>query len=217
MRKAISEWYQRKEGEKLPTTVLREVKVGDNLLMQVVVTQAPNGRDRLLFLRQDSVIIIPVIEHRGKIYTILGNEYRSGAAEEFLGFPAGSLEKPEKTLLEMAKDELCEETPIQREWITQVREINTGEKNYVSPGGTNEQIFYVRADITLPDEVDDIEKVLGGKVCGSVEESESITSVIVELRKNLIFKLPIEGNKLALSLLLDQDPELASRILEESS
>ncbi len=197
---AIARWYDKKLADGYDIRTVR--RIGNNF-MEVTESSKEDQRTRIAFLRQNSVVIIPIIDVRGKLFTILGREYREGAARVLTGFPAGSLDKPGESLLEAAKRELIEETPLQEEWITGISEIDTGPVNYVSPGGTNEQIFYVRVDIKIPDGID-IHK-LSGLVSGVHEEGETITSYVRDLDqlcKTFIHELETEGHKFAFMVLL---------------
>lgn len=194
---AIAKWYERKLADGFNLRSVR--RIGRNF-MEVVESSRADEKNRLAFLRQNSVIIVPIIKTRKGVFTILGEEYREGAAKIMKGFPSGSLDKDGEDLLTAAKRELLEETPIQEAWIKGMSEIYVGPTNYVSPGGTNEQIFYVRADIELPEEVElsDLE----GKECGVDEESESIKIHIRELTMDLFYELEVTGQKLALMMVM---------------
>lgn len=196
---AIAKWYERKLADGFSLRSVR--KIGRNF-MEVVESSRLDGKNRLAFLRQNSVIIIPIIKTRKGVFTLLGEEYREGAAKFMKGFPAGSLDKENEDLMTAAKRELLEETPIQEDWIKAMSEVDVGPTNYVSPGGTNEQIFYVRADIELPDNVN-IED-LDGEICGLEEEAESITVHLRELTFGLMNELEVACQKLALLMVLKE-------------
>ena len=203
---AIGIWHEnaRKEGWKV--TSLK--KVGNNFMESLIAEK--DEVKRLLFLRQNSVIIVPIIKWREQIFTLLGEEFRSGIMKKCLGFPAGSLDKLNESVIDGAERELLEETPIEEKWITNRSEINVGENNYVSPGGTNEQIFLYRFDVKIPDK-EDIYDLLEGKTCGVATENEEIISKVVKFNRDLIFQLPIESHKLAVStILLDEVTKILS-------
>ena len=160
---------------------------------------------RLAFLRQNSMFIVPVIYFRGKLYTLLGSEYREGAVGELIGFPAESLDKDETDLKSIALRGLLEETPLDPAWIKDITEIYTGPHNYVSPGGTNEQTIYMRANVHVPVDVD--LGALQGRISGVKEEGEQIIAKLTslrELRDGLVFELPGVNSKLAFMLLKEE-------------
>ncbi len=193
---AIARWYEKKLADGYEVRPLRRI----GRFIEVVESSRAGEPSRIAFLRQNSVFILPVIEIRGKLFTLLGEEYREGAARKTVGFPAGSLDKGGESLLEVAKRELLEETPLKEEWISGMSEIYVGGHNYVSPGGTNEQIFYVRADVRLPEDMDITD--LEGLISGVEAEGEHIVSHVRELTHDLVYELEISGQKLALLLML---------------
>lgn len=200
---AIAQWYERKLADGFNLRSVR--RIGRNF-MEIVESSRADQINRLAFLRQNSVVIIPIIKTRKGVFTLLGEEYREGAAKVMKGFPAGSLDKEGEDILAAAKRELLEETPIQAEWIVALTEIDVGPTNYVSPGGTNEQIFYVRADIELPDDVSlsDLE----GRECGVVAESEFIKTHFRELNFDLLYELEVANHKLALMMVLRENYDI---------
>jgi len=199
---AIAQWYDRKLTDGYDVRAIR--RIGKNF-MEVTESSREDQNTRLALLRQNSVVIIPIIDVRGQLFTILGAEYREGAAKILTGFPAGSLDKPGESILNAAARELVEETPLEEGWITGISEIDVGPVNYVSPGGTNEQIFYVKVDVKLPDDVDIHQ--LSGLVSGVPEEGEQITAYVRkvdELGETFIHELTTEGHKFAFMILLDK-------------
>jgi 8-oxo-dGTP pyrophosphatase MutT (NUDIX family) len=194
---AISGWYNR--AVSLGRNIRKVRQIGD--FMEIVETFNPdNNAKRLLQLVHDSVIIIPVINYRGKIFTVLGEEFRDGASETLVGFPAGRL-KPGSNIIEEAERELLEETPIKKEWITSLEQIDTGRRNYSTPGATNEQIHFVMANIQLPEGI--TPESLHGVHQGLEEEQESIDSIVEELNLDLLKLLGTESSKLGLLLALN--------------
>ncbi len=196
---AIAAWYERKLADGYSIRSVR--KIGKNF-MEVAESSHAQQMTRIAFLRQNSVFIIPIIKTRKGVFTILCEEYREGAGKVMMGFPAGSLDKADEDILTAAKRELLEETPIQENWITNLSEIDVGSTNYVSPGGTNEQIFLVKAEIQLPDGVEPHD--LANKTCGLQDENENIRTHIRELNRDLLYELEAMGQKLALLMILNE-------------
>lgn len=116
------------------------------------------------------------------------------------GFAAGSNDKDEK-LRAMAERELQEELGIPPSWLTEVRLIPTFRgADFVSPGGTNEQIALYEARVSLPKGRS--VKGLRSRVRGAAGEAESITSHVRELTPELFHSLHNTNEKLGLLLLL---------------
>ena len=156
---------------------------------------------RIGLLRQNSAFIIPVIEEEGgKVWTLIGEEFRAGAGMRLTGFAAGSNDKDEK-LRAMAERELQEELGIAPSWLMEVRLIPTFRgADFVSPGGTNEQIALYEARVKLPKGRS--VKGLRSRVRGAAGEAESITSHVRELTPELFHSLHNNNEKLGLLLLL---------------
>lgn len=193
---AMTSWYERTVA--LGRQIKNIRRIGD--FMEIVETFNPdNHARRLLQLAHDSVIIIPIINYRGKLFTVLGEEFRDGAGETLVGFPAGRL-KPGTTIIDEAERELLEETPIKKDWVTSFELIDVGQKNYSTPGATNEQIHFVKANISLPEGV--TPEDLHGVHQGVEEEHESINSIVEELNIDLLPVLGAESSKLGLLLAL---------------
>ena len=204
---AIAQWWDKKLAKGWDVRSKKEIRTKDGrTFMQLCEsTHAGDPINRLAFLRQNSMFIVPVIYFRGKLFTLLCSEYREGAVEELMGFPAESLDKDEDDLRSIALRGLLEETPMDPTWVGDITEIYTGAHNYVSPGGTNEQTIYMRANIHVPDDFD-LES-LEGRISGVQEEGERIVAKLTsltELHEGLVFDLPGVNSKLAFMLLRDE-------------
>lgn len=197
-RNALSSWYERTAATGADIRTVK--RIGDGFMDIVETVDLERKHRRLLQIVHDSVVIIPVIHFREKIFTVLGDEFRSGAGESLASFPAGRL-TPGVSIEEEALRELIEETPIKKEWVTDLQLLSTGERNYSTPGATNEQIHFVQADINLPAGVS-LEDI-NGKHSGLEEEGESITSIVTELNFELMYQLGSESGKLGLLLALN--------------
>ncbi len=200
----IKKWHEEAQRQGHKITILDEATDDQgrpNDFMHVVKMRREGiPYDLFYLLRQDSVVIFPVIHYRSEIYTLLGNEYRGGGLRHLTSLPAESLDKSDEDILEAAKRGLGEEVCIEPEWITNAKKIDVGSTNYASPGGSNEQIHLVRVDVELPDGVT-IED-LDGKVGGLEEEGEHITSCVRQISIELLDEIHTEGGKLALMKVL---------------
>ena len=97
---------------------------------------------------------------------------------------------------------LDEETPIEREWVKGIELLDLGEYNYVSPGSTNEQVWYTHADVELPQGVHLGE--LHDRVTGLEDHGERIVTSIHQFRRELFTELCNAADKLALLLILEK-------------
>ncbi|MEO0445654.1 MAG: NUDIX domain-containing protein [Verrucomicrobiota bacterium] len=200
---AIADWYERIRAVKgKPGPPFR--RLGNFLqLFRVELPKAIYGEStfRVGLLRQNSAFIIPVIEEEeGAAWTVLGEEFRAGAGMRLTGFAAGSNDK-EEALRSLAERELEEELGIQADWLEEVSLIPTfAGGDFVSPGGTNEQIALYEARVRLPKGmlVQDLHK----KTHGAKGEAEAVTSLVRELTPSLFHELHNTNEKLGLLLLL---------------
>ena len=204
---ALAKWWDKKLGKGWDVRSRKRITTGAGRTFMEVCesTHAGDPINRLAFLRQNSMFIIPVIHFRGKLYTLLCSEYREGAAEELIGFPAESLDKEEDSLKDIALRGLLEETPLNPAWIDDIKEIYAGPQNYVSPGGTNEQTIYMRADVHIPDGFD--LETLEGRISGVAEEGERIVAKLTSLQEihdGLVYELPGVNSKLAFMFLKEE-------------
>jgi len=199
----IAEWHEqnRKDGRVSETVV----RAGPIQIAKSAEADGKNGR--IVLLRNDSLFIAPLIAswergYREKLYTLLTTEYRAGAAHPTTQFPAESLETGEE-LHEAALRAFDEETPIHRSWVRGVELLDLGKENYVSPGGSNEQLWYARADVRLPRGIR--LKDLHNRITGLAEHGERITTSVHEFRRELFFTLSNAADKLALLLILEKE------------
>jgi 8-oxo-dGTP pyrophosphatase MutT (NUDIX family) len=158
---------------------------------------------RIGLLRQNSAFIIPVIETPdGAVWTVLGEEFRAGAGLRLTGFAAGSNDRAE-ALRSLAERELQEELGIHPSWLLEVRLIPTfAGADFVSPGGTNEQVALYEAQIRLPEGLSVPE--LHARTHGARGEAEAVTSHVRPLTPALFRDLHNNQEKLGLLLLLLQ-------------
>lgn len=189
----LKDWQTEAERQGHEVKVLAEA--GEDYMKQVEVTRS-DGHQRLLLLRLNSVVIVPIIHSRGKVFTLLCTEYREGALRELTGFPAESLDKSKEDILEAARRGISEELSIDPAWVGKASYIDIGPVNYTSPGTTNEQKAMVKVEINLP-ENQAIES-LDGRAGGLEEEGEHIVSSLRELSIELLSEIETEADKLAL-------------------
>lgn len=200
---AIGDWHERMRavGGKVGHPFRRLGHFLELFRVELPASVLGSRGSRVGLLRQNSAFIIPVIEEEGgKVWTIIGEEFRAGAGMRLTGFAAGSNDKDEE-LRAMAERELGEELGIDPSWLVEVRLIPTFRgADFVSPGGTNEQIALYEALVKLPKGRS--VKRLRSRVRGAAGEAEAVTSHVRELTPELFHSLHNNNEKLGLLLLL---------------
>ena len=190
---AVSDFINKLKDAGVSYTQLAEVEG----LIKVIRVPTPQGHEHTIFLRQHSVLLFPVIRVRDAYYTLLAEEFRTGAYEKLTGLAAGSMDHGGESIQDTARREIHEELPIDLSWIKKISLIYTGNSaNFVSPGNSNEQVFPVRIDLHLPQgvEIESLDK----QRRGVVDEGEDIVSHVREITENLFDELHTTGEKLAL-------------------
>lgn len=134
--------------------VIQEVRTHQNLLlMQIVRVWLPDWwgeKSRVYTWRQDSVVMIPIIQMRNEIYTIILEEFRGDSLKTVNCFPQGSMDHGGENPEDVALRETQEEMHIP-EGVT-ITPISLGE--VASASGGCEHFHYFIMRILCPDGMD---------------------------------------------------------------
>ncbi len=134
----------------------------------------PNGNEEkyLVIEKASGVMILPIIEEDGKLYTYLVQQYRYPIGKEVLQFPMGSIESQVEPLEQAAK-ELKQETGLVAD------DLKLATKYYVDPGLSRQMCYVFIADGIAEQTAQELEET---------EQGMEVKKVTIEQLETMIEK-----------------------------